>query len=86
MEENFLKIVINEFSSNLLTKDLSLLYDRLFNAAKAVDNECIDEKAKSLLIHELRGIRSEYIKSEYVQKWKVHSLLCQMEARLLQLD
>lgn len=80
MENNFLQTVNSRFRVCLVTEELVLLSNRLSVAAATIDNNTLDDEAKRALVHELRIIRSEYIKSEYSLKWEVFRLLCQMES------
>ena len=82
METNFSQIVLKDFRSDNLKKDLSLLSDKLLIVADAVDNQHLNDDAKKALIHELRLIRSEYIKSTYELKWDALRLISQMETYL----
>ena len=82
METNFLPIVINEFRSDLSTKELSLLSNRLLIVAAAAEHQNLNYETKQVVVHELRIMRSEYIKSEYKHKWEVLRLISQMETHL----
>ena len=82
METNFSQIVLKDFRSDNLKKDLSLLSDKLLIVADAVDNQHLNDDEKKALIHELRLIRSEYIKSTYELKWDALRLISQMETFL----
>ena len=82
METNFSQIVLKDFRSDNLKKYLSLLSDKLLIVADAVDNQHLNDDEKKALIHELRLIRSEYIKSTYELKWDALRLISQMETFL----
>ena len=82
METNFLQIVLDEFHSNLSSKELTLLSNRLLIVAAAADNQKLTLEAKKVIIHELRIIRGEYIKSDYNLKWEALRLISQMETNL----
>ena len=87
METNFLQTVIDEFRSDLSTKELALkelalLSNRLLIVAAAADNQKLTLEAKKVIIHELRIIRGEYINSDYNLKWEALRLISQMETNL----
>ena len=82
METNFLQTVIDEFRSDLSTKELALLSNRLLIVAAAADHPNLNPEAKHVIDHEIKIMRSEYLKSEYKHKWDVLRLISQIETHL----